>query len=145
MVGVCEVVARYAVGGHEGNAPLAWGSEVGLVRIRKCRCNIIGHVIYLQTLGLSPRLGWWRGEVSYKQHERHEHHSIELNPSTPTRTTSAFTMKLSTSLVLAAATTSTSAHTIFLSVNGGAVGDGVRVPTYDGVNLLLLQSPLFSI
>ncbi|CAN9285119.1 unnamed protein product [Alternaria alternata] len=41
-------------------------------------------------------------------------------------------MKLSTSLVLAAAATSTSAHTIFLSVNGGAVGDGVRVPTYDG-------------
>jgi cellulase len=54
-------------------------------------------------------------------------------------------MKISTSLALAAAATSTSAHTIFLSVNGGAVGDGVRVPTYDGVNLILLQSPLFSI
>ena len=54
-------------------------------------------------------------------------------------------MKLSTSLVLAAAATSTSAHTIFVSVNGGAVGDGVRVPSYDGVNLLLPQSPLFSI
>ena len=43
-------------------------------------------------------------------------------------------MKLSTPLVLAAAATSASAHTIFVSVNGGAVGDGVRVPSYDGVS-----------
>ncbi|KAF2818774.1 hypothetical protein CC86DRAFT_432830 [Ophiobolus disseminans] len=28
--------------------------------------------------------------------------------------------------------TSASAHTIFVSVNNGAVGDGVRVPSYDG-------------
>ncbi|PZC90669.1 Glyco-hydro-61 domain containing protein, partial [Pyrenophora tritici-repentis] len=41
-------------------------------------------------------------------------------------------MKLSTPLVLAVAASSASAHTIFLSLNGGAVGDGVRVPTYDG-------------
>jgi hypothetical protein len=38
-------------------------------------------------------------------------------------------MKLFTPLALASAA---SAHTIFLSVNGGAVGDGVRVPSYDG-------------
>ncbi|KAH8726915.1 glycoside hydrolase [Phaeosphaeriaceae sp. PMI808] len=41
-------------------------------------------------------------------------------------------MKFSTPLVLAAAASSASAHTIFLSVNNGKVGDGVRVPTYDG-------------
>jgi hypothetical protein len=41
-------------------------------------------------------------------------------------------MKLSTPLVLAAAASSVSAHTIFVSVNGGKVGDGVRVPSYDG-------------
>ncbi|RMZ69346.1 glycosyl hydrolase family 61 [Pyrenophora seminiperda CCB06] len=41
-------------------------------------------------------------------------------------------MRLSTPLALAAIASSTSAHTIFLSLNGGAVGDGVRVPTYDG-------------
>jgi hypothetical protein len=39
-------------------------------------------------------------------------------------------MKFSTTLAFAA---TASAHTIFLSVNSGAVGDGVRVPTYDGV------------
>ena len=47
-----------------------------------------------------------------------------------------FRMKFSTSLALAAAASSASAHTIFVSLNGGAVGDGVRVPTYDGVCLL---------
>lgn len=41
-------------------------------------------------------------------------------------------MKVSTTLVLAAAASSASAHTIFVSLNGGAVGDGVRVPSYDG-------------
>ncbi|KAI4606573.1 hypothetical protein J4E80_010109 [Alternaria sp. BMP 0032] len=41
-------------------------------------------------------------------------------------------MKLSAPLVLAVAASSASAHTIFVSVNGGAVGDGVRVPSYDG-------------
>ena len=45
-------------------------------------------------------------------------------------------MKFSTSLALAAAASSASAHTIFLSVNNGAVGDGVRVPSYDGVRSL---------
>jgi len=44
-------------------------------------------------------------------------------------------MKFSTSLALAAAASTASAHTIFLSLNGGAVGDGVRVPSYDGVSL----------
>jgi hypothetical protein len=38
-------------------------------------------------------------------------------------------MRLSTPLLLA---TTASAHTIFVSVNGGKVGDGVRVPSYDG-------------
>jgi hypothetical protein len=38
-------------------------------------------------------------------------------------------MKLSTPLFFA---TAASAHTIFVSVNGGKVGDGVRVPSYDG-------------
>ncbi|KAH3939352.1 hypothetical protein HBI56_012950 [Parastagonospora nodorum] len=38
-------------------------------------------------------------------------------------------MKLSTTLFFA---TAASAHTIFVSVNGGKVGDGVRVPSYDG-------------
>jgi hypothetical protein len=38
-------------------------------------------------------------------------------------------MKFTTPLLLA---TTASAHTIFTSLNGGAVGDGVRVPTYDG-------------
>ena len=42
-------------------------------------------------------------------------------------------MKLSTPLIVAAAASSATAHTIFLSLNGGAVGDGVRVPSYDGV------------
>ncbi|KAH7345852.1 glycoside hydrolase [Pyrenochaeta sp. MPI-SDFR-AT-0127] len=41
-------------------------------------------------------------------------------------------MKLSTPLVLAAAASSASAHTIFSSVNGGKHGDGVRVPSYNG-------------
>ncbi|KAF2264459.1 hypothetical protein CC78DRAFT_580533 [Lojkania enalia] len=41
-------------------------------------------------------------------------------------------MKITTSLALAAAASSASAHTIFVSLNGGAVGDGVRVPSYDG-------------
>ena len=44
-------------------------------------------------------------------------------------------MKLSTSLAIAAAASSATAHTIFVSLNGGAVGDGVRVPSYDGVSL----------
>ena len=52
-------------------------------------------------------------------------------------------MKFSTSLALAAAASSASAHTIFLSLNGGAVGDGVRVPSYDGVSLLPIL-PSFS-
>ncbi|KAL5114973.1 hypothetical protein ACEQ8H_007146 [Pleosporales sp. CAS-2024a] len=38
-------------------------------------------------------------------------------------------MKFTSPLLFAAAA---SAHTIFLSVNDGKVGDGVRVPTYDG-------------
>jgi hypothetical protein len=38
-------------------------------------------------------------------------------------------MKFTAPLLLA---TSASAHTIFLSLNGGGIGDGVRVPTYDG-------------
>jgi hypothetical protein len=38
-------------------------------------------------------------------------------------------MKFAAPLLLA---TSASAHTIFVSLNGGKVGDGVRVPTYDG-------------
>ena len=42
-------------------------------------------------------------------------------------------MKFSTGLTIAAAASSASAHTIFVSLNGGAVGDGVRVPSYDGV------------
>lgn len=42
-------------------------------------------------------------------------------------------MKLSTPLALAAAASSATAHTIMVSVNSGAVGDGVRVPSYDGV------------
>jgi hypothetical protein len=46
-----------------------------------------------------------------------------------THSTSTAKMKLFTPLVLA---TAASAHTIMLSVNGGAVGDGVRVPSYDG-------------
>ncbi|KAJ8110735.1 hypothetical protein OPT61_g6501 [Boeremia exigua] len=41
-------------------------------------------------------------------------------------------MKLSTPLVVAAAASSATAHTIFVSLNNGAVGDGVRVPSYDG-------------
>lgn len=41
-------------------------------------------------------------------------------------------MKVSAPLALAAMASSASAHTIFLAVNNGAVGDGVRVPTYDG-------------
>ncbi|CAO2657230.1 Nn.00g033560.m01.CDS01 [Neocucurbitaria sp. VM-36] len=41
-------------------------------------------------------------------------------------------MKFSATLALAAAASSASAHTIFVSLNGGAVGDGVRVPQYDG-------------
>ncbi|PVI02361.1 lytic polysaccharide monooxygenase [Periconia macrospinosa] len=41
-------------------------------------------------------------------------------------------MKFTSSLALAAAASSASAHTIFVSLNGGAVGDGVRVPSYDG-------------
>ncbi|KAL6712374.1 hypothetical protein ACN47E_000251 [Coniothyrium glycines] len=41
-------------------------------------------------------------------------------------------MKFSSSLALAAAASSASAHTIFTSLNGGKVGDGVRVPSYDG-------------
>ena len=41
-------------------------------------------------------------------------------------------MKLSTSLVLATAASSATAHTIFVSLNNNAIGDGVRVPTYDG-------------
>ncbi|KAF2000286.1 lytic polysaccharide monooxygenase [Amniculicola lignicola CBS 123094] len=41
-------------------------------------------------------------------------------------------MKISTSLAFAAAASSVSAHTIFVSLNNGAVGDGVRVPSYDG-------------
>jgi hypothetical protein len=45
-------------------------------------------------------------------------------------------MKFSTSLAIAAAASSASAHTIFTSLNGGAVGDGVRVPSYDGVSTL---------
>lgn len=44
-------------------------------------------------------------------------------------------MKFSSTLALAAAASSASGHTIFLSLNGGKVGDGVRVPTYDGVCL----------
>ena len=46
-------------------------------------------------------------------------------------------MKLSTSLAIAAAASSATAHTIFVSLNGGAVGDGVRVPSYDGVSFPL--------
>jgi cellulase len=42
-------------------------------------------------------------------------------------------MKFSTPVLLAAAASSASAHTIFVSLNDGAVGDGVRVPSYDGV------------
>ncbi|KAF2651521.1 lytic polysaccharide monooxygenase [Lophiostoma macrostomum CBS 122681] len=42
-------------------------------------------------------------------------------------------MKFSTSLAIAAAASSASAHTIFVSLNGGAIGDGVRVPSYDGL------------
>lgn len=38
-------------------------------------------------------------------------------------------MKFSAPILLAA---SASAHTIMVSVNGGAAGDGVRVPSYDG-------------
>lgn len=45
-------------------------------------------------------------------------------------------MKFSTSFVLAAAASSATAHTIFVSLNNGAVGDGVRVPSYDGVRFL---------
>ncbi|KAK7189328.1 endoglucanase II [Paraphaeosphaeria sporulosa] len=41
-------------------------------------------------------------------------------------------MKLSASLALAAAASSASAHTIFVSLNNGAIGDGVRVVSYDG-------------
>ncbi|KAF1964858.1 endoglucanase II [Bimuria novae-zelandiae CBS 107.79] len=41
-------------------------------------------------------------------------------------------MKFSASLAFAAAASSASAHTIFTSLNGGAVGDGVRVVSYDG-------------
>ncbi|KAF2797092.1 lytic polysaccharide monooxygenase [Melanomma pulvis-pyrius CBS 109.77] len=41
-------------------------------------------------------------------------------------------MKFSTSLAIAAAASAASAHTIFVSLNGGAVGEGVRVPSYDG-------------
>jgi cellulase len=41
-------------------------------------------------------------------------------------------MKYSTPLIIAAAASTVSAHTIFLSVNDGKVGDGVRVPSYDG-------------
>jgi hypothetical protein len=43
-------------------------------------------------------------------------------------------MRITGSLALAALASSASAHTIFVSLNGGAVGDGVRVPTYDGVS-----------
>ncbi|KAL1612064.1 hypothetical protein SLS60_000287 [Paraconiothyrium brasiliense] len=41
-------------------------------------------------------------------------------------------MKFSTSLAVAAAASTASAHTIFVSLNSGAVGDGVRVVSYDG-------------
>ncbi|KAF2009342.1 lytic polysaccharide monooxygenase [Aaosphaeria arxii CBS 175.79] len=41
-------------------------------------------------------------------------------------------MKLTTNLTLAVAASTASAHTIFVSLNGGKVGDGVRVPSYDG-------------
>lgn len=50
-------------------------------------------------------------------------------------------MKFTSSLALAAAASSASAHTIFLSLNGGAVGDGVRVPEYDGVRLVVPPRP----
>jgi hypothetical protein len=53
-----------------------------------------------------------------------------------------FNMKFSTSLAIVAAASSASAHTIMVSVNGGAVGDGVRVPSYDGVCLILNFSAL---
>lgn len=42
-------------------------------------------------------------------------------------------MKLSACVALAAAS-SASAHSIFVSLNSGAVGDGVRVVSYDGVS-----------
>ncbi|KAH7119833.1 glycoside hydrolase [Dendryphion nanum] len=41
-------------------------------------------------------------------------------------------MKFTAGITLAAAASSVSAHTIFVSLNGGKVGDGVRVPSYDG-------------
>jgi cellulase len=41
-------------------------------------------------------------------------------------------MKFSSSITLAAVASSASAHTIFVSLNDNAVGDGVRVPSYDG-------------
>ncbi|KAF2643531.1 hypothetical protein P280DRAFT_447232 [Massarina eburnea CBS 473.64] len=41
-------------------------------------------------------------------------------------------MKFTTSLVLAAVASSASGHTIFVSLNDGKVGDGIRVPSYDG-------------
>ncbi|KAF2192338.1 lytic polysaccharide monooxygenase [Zopfia rhizophila CBS 207.26] len=41
-------------------------------------------------------------------------------------------MKFSSSIAAAAALSSASAHTIFVSLNNNAVGDGVRVPSYDG-------------
>ncbi|KAF2438806.1 lytic polysaccharide monooxygenase [Karstenula rhodostoma CBS 690.94] len=44
-------------------------------------------------------------------------------------------MKLSIPLALATAASTASAHTIFVSLNNGAVGDGVRVVSYDGVRL----------
>lgn len=42
-------------------------------------------------------------------------------------------MKFFTYVFAVTAASSAAAHTIFVSVNGGKVGDGVRVPSYDGV------------
>jgi hypothetical protein len=94
--------------------------------------------------GFGSEAWWWDGEVVYKGAERRsmltqytEHHSLPQSQNRYQHDN----MKFSTSLAIAAAASSASAHTIFLSVNNGAVGDGVRVPSYDGVRPLALPRP----
>jgi hypothetical protein len=69
-----------------------------------------------------------------EQHPASKHYHDD--PDKPFSKDTFEDMKFSTSLAIAAVASSASAHTIFTSLNGGAVGDGVRVPSYDGVSTL---------
>ncbi|KAF2271431.1 endoglucanase II [Westerdykella ornata] len=55
-------------------------------------------------------------------------------------------MKLSASLALAAVASSATAHTIFTNVNNNGIGEGVRVPSYNGpiTNVQYPKSPIDS-